>query len=89
LKAKLDTLLLKEIPKLLYDYSFAKEKINKVESGNQELEAKLGLIVNLVGIDSNEDIREIQTKLISLNGKIKTSKDKEELAQVASIEIEK
>jgi len=88
LKTKLDVLLLKEIPKLHYDYSFAKEKINRIEGTNQELEAELSTIVNLVGIDTDENIREIHIKLTSLNGKIKTSQEKEELAQIASVEIE-
>jgi hypothetical protein len=55
--------VLKEIPNLYDNYFSFKENISKVEGKNQELEAKLSTIATSVGIDSDEDVREIQTKL--------------------------
>jgi len=89
LKTKLCDLELKEIPKLYDDYFAFKENINKVEGANQELEAKISSIASSVGIDSDEDVREIQIKLTSLNDKLETSQEHNELAQIASVELER
>jgi hypothetical protein len=74
---------------LNYNHSLAKEKINRIKGKNQELEARLYTIVNSVGINPDEDVREIQIKLNNLSDKIESSQERRELAQIASVEIEK